>query len=54
MECTEDQPQMTETQEEVERLKTLLAQKEKEKDLLQEKIQACQAPNPLTPESINN
>lgn len=45
---------MTETQEEVERLKTLLGQKEKENDLLRKKIQACQAPNPLTPETINN
>lgn len=45
---------MTERQDEVERLKTLLDQKEKEIDLLREKIQACQVPNPLTPESINN
>ncbi|XP_057187997.1 uncharacterized protein LOC130553195 isoform X2 [Triplophysa rosa] len=54
MECTDDQPQMRENQEEVEKLKALLAQKEQENDLLREKIQTCQAPYPLTPETINN
>ncbi|XP_016367233.1 uncharacterized protein LOC107707669 isoform X1 [Sinocyclocheilus rhinocerous] len=54
MECTDDQPQTEETQVELERLKTLLAQKEKENDLLREKIQAHQALYPLTPETVNN
>ena len=45
---------MTERQDEVERMKTLLDQKEKEIDLLREKLQTCQVPNPLTPESINS
>ncbi len=53
-ECTDDQLQLKETQEELERLKTLLAQKEKENDLLREKIQTLQACYPLTPETINN
>lgn len=53
-ECTDDQPQMKEKQEELERLKTLLAQKEKENDLLRAKIQTCQASYPLTAEVINN
>ncbi|XP_048051502.1 uncharacterized protein LOC125271507 [Megalobrama amblycephala] len=55
-ECTDDQPQMGEIQEELKRMKALLAQKEKEKenDLLREKMQTGQAPYPLTPETINN
>ncbi|CAM4425782.1 unnamed protein product [Leuciscus chuanchicus] len=46
--------QMKEKQEELELLKTLLAQKEKENDLLRAKIQTCQAPYPLTAEVMNN
>ncbi len=53
-ECTDDQPQIEETQVELERLKTLLTQKEKENDLLREKIQTHQALYPLTPETVNN
>ncbi|ROI81784.1 hypothetical protein DPX16_22019 [Anabarilius grahami] len=53
-ECTDDQPQIGENQEELKRLKALLAQKEKENDLLREKMQTGQAPYPLTPETINN
>ncbi len=51
-EFTDDQLQKKETQEELERWKTLLAQKEK--DLLKEKMQTHQARYPLTPETINN
>ncbi|XP_042598846.1 uncharacterized protein LOC109111146 isoform X2 [Cyprinus carpio] len=54
MECTDDQSQTEETQVELERLKTLLALKEKENDLLREKIQTHQALYPLTPETVNN
>lgn len=45
---------MRENQEEVERLKSLLVQKEQENDQLREKIRTCQALYPLTPEIINN
>ncbi|XP_055065067.2 uncharacterized protein [Misgurnus anguillicaudatus] len=57
IECTDDQPQMRvkqEEEEEVERLKALLAEKEQENDLLMEKIRTFQATYPLTPEIINN
>jgi len=57
-ECTDEQIQMKEKQEEkqeeLERLKTLLAQKEQENDLLRMKIRTCQVPYPLTAEVINN
>lgn len=53
-ECTDDQAQMGEKREELKRLKALLAQKEKENDLLREKMQTGLAPYPLTPETINN
>jgi len=64
-ECTDEQIQMEEKQEELERLKeekqeelerlkTLLAQKEQENDLLRMKIRTCQVPYPLTAEVINN
>ncbi|KAK9972719.1 hypothetical protein ABG768_026006 [Culter alburnus] len=45
---------MGEKREELKRLKALLAQKEKENDLLREKMQTGLAPYPLTPETINN
>ncbi|KAG1942921.1 hypothetical protein F2P79_015290 [Pimephales promelas] len=50
LECTDEQIQMEEKQEELERLKTLLAQKEQENDLLRMKIRTCQVPYPLTAE----
>lgn len=45
--------QMTEAQNEVERLKILLSLKEKENDLLKLQILACQASTPLTPEIVH-
>ncbi|XP_058604584.1 uncharacterized protein LOC131522822 isoform X2 [Onychostoma macrolepis] len=54
MECTDDQPEIEETRVELQRLKTLLAQKEKENDLLREKIRTHQALYPLTPETVND
>ncbi|KAM3611186.1 uncharacterized protein V6R79_014647 [Siganus canaliculatus] len=54
MEYPGGEPQMTETLQELERLKTLLAEKEEENDLLREALRAHQASHSLTPEMINN